>query len=279
MQIIKYLILSIISSITNTLPISYSSHITLYQNLFNTNTFDNSSLTSLLNISLIIAIIIYLTKYILIYFKKAYHLKRTIKEEKRKNNKTSSPILNKQKNLYKNHIKYFKIFFFTSILSSIIYLFIPRNQNNLKLIAISYLLTSLILFGSTNKKGQKEYKDLSYKTAFILSISTILCIIPTLSPLCIYLFILAKLKYNKEVSFNFSLINIIPILLINSTPGLIDFISNQTYLFNNIISIFISSFISFHLLNYLKKIYLENKLYKLSIYCLFLSIFILIWFR
>ncbi len=283
MQLIKSIILSIISSLTNTLPISYSSHINLYKNLFNTDIFDNSNLISLLNISLIIAILLYLTKDILLYLKQINSIKSSIKEEKRKmkesKNKLPTPLLNNQNNLYKSHLKYIKIFILISIINSLIYFLLPKYTPSIKVVALSYLFTSLIIILSSNKNSTKNYKDLSYKTALILGLSTLFCIIPSVSPLCIYLFIFSLLHFNKKVSLNYSLIITIPILFINSIPGLIYLLNYQNYIISNIISITISTIISLELLKTLKKIYSENKLYKFSFYCLFLSIFILIWFR
>lgn len=262
MQLIKSIILSIFSSITNTLPISYSSHITLYKEVFNTNMFDNSALLSLLNISTVLAIFILYYKDFLFFIKKIITLKKT-----------------KNKPLYKQNTKYIKFYISISILSGITYLIFHSRTTNLKRIAFSYIITAFLLFLSTNKKGEYNHTHLTCKSAIFLGISPILTIIPSLSPLSAYLFTSSRLHLNKKTALTLSLLCTIPILLLNSIPGLIYIINEQTYVISSLLSIVIATFISLQIVKYLKNLYNQNKLYKFSLYCIFISLFILIWFR
>ncbi len=262
MNLIKYIILSIINSITNLLPISYDSHIYIFQNTFNTKIFDNVSLNALLNLSLFITIIIIFHKQLIKYFLSI--IKCIIKK-----NKTS----------YKTKTKYIKSLIISSIISTIMYLIIPHKINNIKIIAISYILTSLVILSSTNKKGTKKYNEITYTDSIIIGLSTIFTFIPTISPLCANMFICSKRRFDKNTTLKYSFLCLLPILLINSIPGIIILISNQEYLLISSICVLISIFISFYIYDYFSYIYYEQKLYKLSIYCLFLAVFLLIWFR
>lgn len=255
MSKIKYIILGIISSFANSLPISYNAHIKIYDNIFNTKIFNDQYLTSFLNISLIIAILIINYKELINFSKK---------------------ILKKQKIKKKHH--FLKILTISSFISIF---FIPFNKcpSNIKLIAIFYLLTSIILLFSNNKKGNRKITDLNLKDSFIIGLFNITSIIPTISPLCSNIFICSKRKIDKSLSFIYSTLCYIPILLINSIKGITFLLNNQTYILDYSISLIISTFLSIYFLNYLKKLYYSNKMYKLSFYCIFLTIFLLIWFR
>ncbi len=262
MNLIKYIFLSIINSITNLLPISYNSHIIIFQNTFNTKLFDNNYLNSFLNISLFITIILIFHKSIFKYMLSIF-----------------KSIIDKNKTSYKNKSKYLKCLFISSIISTIIYILIPKKTYNIKIIALSYILTSLILLSSTNKKGTKKYKDITYIDSIIIGLSNIFTIVPTISPLCANLFLCSKRNFDKNTTIKYSFICLLPILLINSAQGIIFIISNQEYILLYSICISISIFISFYIFDFFSYIYYEQKLYKLSIYCFIIAIFLLYWFR
>lgn len=262
MNITKYIILSIIDSLLIILPVSYSSHIFILQNTFNTKIFDNFNLNSIFNLSLFLTIII-------IYYKNILKFFSSIIKSLFKKNKTQ----------YKTNIKYLKLILISCLINTIIYSLIPHKTYNYKILAISYILTALFLFSSTNKKGERKYTELTYFDSILIGLSSLLTFIPSISPLCATLFICAKQKIVKSTSLKYSFICYLPILLLNSIPGISYIITNQEYLIQIILCIFISIFICYYTYNYFKYIYYTNQLYKLSIYCIILTIFLLFWFR
>ncbi len=258
----KYIIIGILNAIVNILPIAYSLHIFIYQNTFNTKIFNDTNLTSLVNIATLIAIII--INYKLIFKFIVNFIKTSTK---------------KKKEIHKKYKKYLKIITISTLLSTIIYLLIPHNITNLKSLAYFYIITAILILFSTNKKGTKSFKELTYKDSILFSLSSFLTLIPTISPLCSNLFISSKLRLNKETSLTLSFLTILPILCINSLNGVRNYIIDTSHILENSIALFLSIFLSIPIYNYLKKLYTKNKLYILSIYCLLLSLFILIWFR
>lgn len=262
MNLIKYTILSIISSITNILPISYPTHIYIYQNLFNTKIFNDSNIISILNICL-------LTTILYLYKK---HIFKLI-------SKITKSLIKKEKNEYTKYIKYLKSILLSSSLFTIIYYLIPHLPLILKKLHIYLFITALLIIFSINKKGYKKYYDITYKTAFIIGLSSILTLFPSISPLCALLFICSRCKINKQSSINYSFLCILPIITINSIPGFSFILKNNNYLLEYSISILLSTIFSVHTYKYLKYIYYQNKLYKISIYLIFLALFIIFWFR
>lgn len=272
MQIIKIIILGCIVPLINTLPLSYTSHIFIFDSLFNTDIFTKKEILSILNLSLILATIYFFRTNIINILKVRKRNKSTLKgKEKRKQEKN--------RRLRRPTNKNFKKGIIAAIITTVIYILIPKKTFSLKITALLFILPSLLLLLSTNKRGTKSFKELSTKDFILLSFAPILTIFPTVSSLCAYLFMASILHLNKKTSFNLSLLLNLSSLLLSSILGITYLLNDTTYLLPILISLILSSILSFQLIKYLKKIYYENKLYKLSIYLLFLSIFLLIWFR
>lgn len=260
-MLIKYILISIIGSITNLLPISYSTHIYIFQNLLNTNIFNDNILINSIYISIPLSIIYTYKKDILKYI--------------------STPIkylITKDKTKYKKNILILNYLLITTILSTITYTLVPKISLNIKNIPIYLIILSIIIFFSTNKKNSNK-NIITLKTSIIFGTSNILTFIPTISPLCSNLLVSKLLKYNKSFSLKYSLLSLIPIYIIKSIPILKYLLSNQEYLAYILLTITITTIISIKTINYLKYLYNQNKLYKLSIYLILLSLFLLYWYR
>ncbi len=259
-MLIKYILISIIGSITNLLPISYKTHIYIFQNLFNTKMFNNNIIVNSIYISIPLAIIYTYKKDILKFI--------------------STPIkslITKDKTKYKKQIIILNYFLISTILCTITYTLIPKISLNIKTIPIYLIILSIIIILCTNKNNNKNIVTL--KTSIIFGISNLLTFIPTISPLCSNLLISKLLKYNKSFSLKYSLLTLIPLYIIKSIPILKYLLSNQEYLAYILLTITITTIISIKTINYLNYLYKKNKLYKLSIYLILLSIFLLYWYR
>lgn len=258
-MIIKIILISIIGSITNLLPISYNTHIFLYDNLFNTKIFNDTLIINSVYLSIPISIIFLYHKNIIKIFSSF------IKTLFTKNNKT------------KLKISFLNKLLISTLISTIIYLLIPKIKLTIKTIPIYLIITSIIILISNNKTGTKKTSETNIKDSLIFSISSLFTIIPTISPLCSNLFISKILKFDKKTSLLYSLLTLIPLYIIKSFTY-INFITEE-YLAYIILTIIISTIISIKTIKYLKYLYNQNKLYKLSIYCILLSLFISFWFR
>lgn len=259
-MITQYIIISIIGSITNLLPISYSTHIYIYQNLFNTNIFNNTTTLKLIYPSILISII-----YI---YKKEFY------------NNITLPIkyfLKKDKTKYKKQTKKQNIYLITSILSTIIIYLIPKLKLTIKNTPIYLIILTIIIILSTNKKGIK--KTITIKDSLIFSISHIINIIPSISPICSNILVSKLLNFNKQTSLKYSLLTLIPTYIIESIYIIKNIIINSNTLPYYLLTILISTIINIKIINYLKDIYYNNKMYKLGIYTFILALFLLYWYR
>lgn len=258
MNLLKYIVLSLVTSITFFLPISQESHIFLYQNLFNTKIFNDQIAISLFNLPIIATIGI-------IHNKRLFALLKVP--------------LTKNKILKKNTSKYIKILIITSLLNTILFFLIPHPLKNKKALAISFIISSLFILLATNKKGMKKYNEITYFDSLCIGLSPLLTYIPSISLLLSNLFLCKIRKINKKNTLIISLFSNIPILFIKSIPKINFIINTPSMQLIFLLSCLISISISIKVYKYFQYLYEKDKLYKLSIYCLLLAIFILIWYR
>ena len=256
MTITKYIILDIICGIIYSLPISANGNITILHNTFNTNIFKQP--TYYYNI-----IKLGITISILLIFK----------SEIKKN-------INFNKITIKKNLKYLLYIILSAIISlplltSNFYKSLFNKKLTLHLIAIFFLINSLLLIYNNNKNNNKD-RNLTLKDAIIIGISNIFNIIPGSCQLINLLTITKTRKLSKKQSLNISISIYTTTIIINTILSLNHFKENGLIL---TIGIFITTLFSYYTLNYFIKLYNKNKISKLSLYFIIISIFILIWFR
>ena len=235
-MIIKYIILGILSSITEILSISKLGHFNLYNNLFNTNMFNDITFIRLSNLSLIISIII-------IYYK---DFKKILK---------------------KDNIKYFK--YYIILLFPLIIYFIFRNiKYNLFFTGIFFLIMSLLLFLVRKKENNKTIKDLTFKDFLLLSLFSSIFIFPGISKLGLFIVFLKFKGIKKEKLLKYSLFLSFPLdtgLFLSSFLNLNKITINFPYYIIGLIVCLIFDI-------YLIKNYKKNNLKKVIIYLLIIGL-------
>lgn len=257
MTIPKYILLSIINTITTILPISNTAHINFLKNIFETNIFNHqASFYITINIGIIFSIIYILTK--LIYIDKNILSKSNIKK-----------------------IKIFTYITITSLIPITLYYILYKHTSYLqthffikKLTPIFCIINAFILL-IANKNINKE-KNIKLSNLIFINIINTLSIIPGISNISLTLLTTKLLKYSKRQSIIITLLTTLFYAIYLFIPQ----ITQLTYpIYSYIISIITTLIISKIFINYLIRLYSNNKLSKISIYLIFLSIFILYWFR
>lgn len=265
MNLAKYIVLGIVSGIFNMYPTSYPNHIMLYQELFNTKIFYDTNVVSILNISLILAILVLYSQDIMNFFK------LIIRNMMRKDKKV--------KTLYsKSYRKYIICLLITMGINLIFYLVFRRKINNFKSLAYCYVITTIILMFIRSNKGQKKDKDISYIDAILIGLSSLIIVIPSNTVLLGNLLVCCGLKIQKKTSLRYALTCQLPILFLEAIPGIVYFSNDTTYLFEAIVAMVISCFVSLEIYKSLKYMFYTNKLHRLALYTLLLAIFIFYWF-
>ena len=251
MKIIKYLILSIITSITSIFPISYKGHIIFLQNFFNTKIFNYEEINSFMLFGVLIVFIYFIIKEII-----------------------SKKVLKRKK-------KYLFKFILFIIINYLINIFIYLKFSNIsfkKIPWIFIILGILLIFIRNNKSNNKKYNEISIKNLFVIIILNILGLILNLPIFITTLLGCLLCKIEINTSLIYAILMSIPLLIIDSYKGIIYVFrtNDSVYMLISLIIVIIISIFTF---NKFKELLINNKLFKISIYLITLALFIMYWFR
>ena len=268
MNYIKYIILGIIQGITEPLPISSSGHIFLFKNLFNTEIFNSLNFEIISNFGSFIAILFIFRKEVLKLVKDFFGY-----------------IFNKTKKTnYKDGFMYIIKMIISTIPVIITGFFlndyIEQHFTSLKVLAFAFLFTALMLYIVRNIKGSKSGNDITFKDAIIIGLFEAITIIPGISRSGTVLVacLICKLKREEALKYTFMLYFPVSLGAMVLKVGDLATISSNLllpYLTGMIFSLIVTYFSYQWLSNIVKK----GKLWKFSIYCLILALFIFIYFR
>ena len=265
-NILTYLILGIIQGLTEPLPISSSGHIFLFKNLFNTTMFNSLNFEIISNFGSFIAIFI-------IFWKDIKDLVSSFfiyifNKEKRKETK--------------NKFKYCWYVVISTIPVGIVgFLFKDKLESlySIKGLAFAFLITALALFIVRNIKGEKGDYDITLKDAIIIGLFQI---IPGISRSGTVLVACLLCHLKRDTALKYTFILYFPVSVATMILGISD-LANTAEL-STLLVPYLAGMIAAGLVTYVSYKWLSNwvkqgKLWKFSIYCLLLAIFIFIYFR
>lgn len=266
---IKYIILGIIQGLTEPLPISSSGHIFLFKQLFNTNLFDSLNFEIISNFGSFIAIFIIfwqdIKKLITSFFTYIF------KKDKRKSNLVN--------------FKYCLYIIVSTIpvgITGILFKERLEKLYNLKGLAIAFLITALALFIVKNIKGEKEDKDITLKDAIIIGLFQAVTIIPGISRSGTVLVACLLCNLKKDIALKYTFILYFPVSVATMMLGVPDLLATTGL--STMLLPYLAGLITAGIVTYFSYIWLSNlvkkgSLWKFSIYCVILALFIFIYFR
>lgn len=269
MNIFTYIILGIIQGITEPIPVSSSGHIFLFKNLFNTNIFNSLNFEIISNFGSFIAIFIIFWKdikeLIIAFF--SYIFKKNTRKK------------------YASKFRYALYIIISTIpvgITGFIFKDELENLYSLNGLAIAFLITALALFIVRNIKGTKNDEDIKLKDAILIGLIQAITIIPGISRSGTVLVACLLCNLKREAALKYTFMLYFPVSVGTMILGVSD-LANTTELSSmfmpyiaGMIAAGIVTFFSYRWLsNWVKK----GKLWKFSIYCVVLSIFIFIYFR
>ncbi len=268
MNYIKYIILGIIQGITEPLPISSSGHVFLFKNLFNSQMFESLNFEVISNFGSFLAILFIFRKDVWKLIKDFF-----------------TYIFNKDKrNDSKDGFMYVIMMVISTIPVVITGLlfndYLESHFTSLKLLAICFMFTALMLYIVKDIKGNKESKDITIKDAIIIGLFEAITIIPGISRSGTVLVacLLCKLKRDTALKYTFMLYFPVSLgAMVLKAKDLVGLSSSLLlpYFLGMLAALFVTYFSYLWLSNIVKK----GKLWKFSIYCLVLALFIFIYFR
>lgn len=269
MDIITYIILGIIQGITEPIPVSSSGHIFLFKNLFNTNMFNSLNFEIISNFGSFIAIFIIFWKdikeLIIAFF--SYIFKKDTRKK------------------YASKFRYALYIIISTIPVGITgFLFKDEIENlySLNGLAIAFLITALALFIVRNMKGNKGDYDITLKDAILIGLLQAVTIVPGISRSGTVLVACLLCGLKRDTALKYTFILYFPVSVATMILGVSDLASTSEL--TSMIIPYLTGMLAAGIVTYFSYKWLSNwvkngKLWKFSIYCVVLAVFIFIYFR
>lgn len=250
------------------MPISSSGHIFLFKNLFNTEIFNSLNFEIISNFGSFLAILYIFRKDVLKLIQDFFGF--IFKKKKRINYKDGFTYV------LKMIISTIPVIFTGYFLND----YIEEHYTSLKLLAFSFLFTALMLYIVRNIKGTKNSNEITYKDAIIIGLFEAITIIPGISRSGTVLVacLICKLKREDALKYTFMLYFPVSLGAMVLKVGDLATISSSLllpYFIGMVIALMVTYFSYQWLTNIVKK----GNLWKFSIYCLLLALFIFVYFR
>lgn len=270
MELIKYIILGILQGFTEPLPISSSGHLVLFKNLFNTNMLTDVNFEIIVNFGSFLAILI-------IFWKDIIKLVTAF----------FGYIFNKKKRKeYQKDFKYCMLIIIGSIPVGLAGVLLKDKidtlSGNMFMLGIAFFITSIMLFLVKNSKGKKEDHDITYKDAIIIGLLQMIALTPGISRSGTVLVgcLLCGLSRNASLKYTFMLY--FPVSVASMGLGVLDILEAgnlNSLLLPYTLGLIAAGIVTFFSYQWLSELVKKGKLWKFSIYCFCLAIFVLIYFR
>ncbi len=268
-NIIIYLILGIIQGLTEPLPISSSGHIYLFKNLFNTEMFNSLNFEIISNFGSFIAIFI-------IFWKDIKDLVTAF----------FTYIFNKEKrSITKSKFNYCLYVIISTIPVGIVGFLLKdklEDMYSLKGLAFAFLITALALFIVRNIKGEKDDKDITLKDAIIIGLFQMITIVPGISRSGTVLVACLLCHLKRDTALKYTFILYFPVSVATMILGISDLANTSelnTLLVPYLVGMVAAGIVTYVSYRWLSNWVKEGKLWKFSIYCLALALFIFVYFR
>lgn len=264
-DLLIYVFLGIVQGLTEPLPISSSGHIFVIKRLLGITTTD-LNFEIIVNFGSLLAILliykddlIKLVKNFFLYFKE----------------KTEET---------KRDFKYCWLIVLASIPVGVVGLIfkdtIEDKLSNIKIIGVSFLITSLFLLLVSNIKGKRKEKDMNILDSIVIGFTQVIALIPGISRSGSTLIGGLFRKLDRETALRYSFMLYIPVSLGTTVLGIKDLMSSSNL--HDIIlpyglGFIASMIVSYYTLRWFIKIVKKGNLKYFSIYTLLLGLLILIF--
>lgn len=269
MKYVLYILLGILQGFTEPLPISSSGHLFLFKNLFNTDMAQDLNFEIFVNFGSFLAIL-------LIFWKDIVNLVTSF----------FTYIFNKKKReTKKKEFKYCLLILIGSIPVGIMgALFKDKMENllSIRFLGVAFLLTALFLFFVRNVKGTKEDQEITVKDACLIGLLQMVALCPGISRSGTVLVGCLLCKFKRETALKYTFMLYFPVSIASMGLGILDFLetpASSSLLLPYILGMSAAAIVTYFSYKWLSELVKKGKLWKFSIYCLCLALFIFIYFR
>ena len=189
-----------------------------------------------------------------------------------------------RKKLY-NKFKYCLLIIIGTIpvgITGILFKDVVDNYDSPKILGIAFLITAIALFLVRNLNGNKKDDDLTYKDAIIIGLLQAVTIFPGISRSGTGLVGCLICGLSRETALKYTFILYFPVSIASMALGMFDIIESgnlNELLIPYTLGMIAAGIVTFFSYKWLSEWVKKGQLWKFSIYCLILVIFIFIYFR
>lgn len=265
-KVLQYVFLGALQGFTEPIPISSSGHLLIAKKLFNFKMLGDINFEIVVNFGSFLAIMFLYRKEILKIINDFFSYLKT------------------KKNEYKENYKYAWLIVIGTIPAGLIgFIFkdkIDLLSNNVKLVGIALLITSLALFLIKDFKGKKDKNDISIGDAIKVGLFQVVALFPGISRSGSTIVGGMLSDFKRDTAVNYSFMLYLPISLATMILGVNDLITTPNigklivpYTLGMIVSAIITYFSAKWFINIMKK----GKLGYFSLYCLIVGILVILF--
>lgn len=267
MELIKYLFLGLVQGLTEAIPVSSSGHLMIFKKLVDLDV-DFDTLAIVTNFGSLIAIILVfwddIIKLVSNFFKY---------------------LLKKDKSA-KADFRYCWLIVLGCIPAGIVGLIVSKLDllekidDNVKIVGISLIVTSILLYLIRNIKGKKEDKDITVKNALIIGTFQILGLLPGISRSGSTIIGGMNQDLKRDTAFKYSFMLYIPMSIAAMALEITDILDKHvdgiTWLYYGLSAI-VAMIFTYIMTKWFRRIVNRGKLIYFSAYCMIVGILVILF--
>lgn len=264
MSLLIYIFLGIVQGLTETIPVSSSGHLLILKTILD-KSIDFDSIAILTNFGSLIAIVILFWNDIIGLIKNFFSYLKT-KEKK-----------------YKDDYNYCWMIVLGCIPAGLMGLIVSKLElfdkieSNVKVVGLSLIITSILLFIIKDFKGSKDDKKIGVKEALTVGCMQIAGLFPGISRSgsTIVGGMFAKLR--RDTAFKYSFMLYIPLSVAATALELTDLSLSASLIPHYILAISFACVVTLLVTKWFRKIVNEGKLIYFSIYCFIVGLLVILF--
>lgn len=266
MTLLKYILLGFIQGLTETIPVSSSGHLMIFKKIIDLKV-DFDTIAILTNFGSLVAIIIFfwsdIKKLIINFFK---YLKT--KDTK-----------------LRSDYRYCWMIVLGCIPAGLAGLLVSKLdlfdkiENNIKIVGISLIITSILLFVVRNFNGKKDDKKLGLKEALTVGFFQILGLFPGISRSGSTLVGGMSSGLKRDTAFKYSFMLYIPMSIAAMALELKDIVIDSSLIFYYFMAVLVAGIMTYVVIKWFRKIVSNGKLVYFSIYCFVVGLLIILFLK
>ena len=264
MELLKYIFLGFIQGMTETIPVSSSGHLMIFKEIMNVNV-DFDTIAILTNFGSLIAIIILfwndIVKIIKGFFK---YLTKKDKESKEDYKYAWMIVLGCiPAGIGGLLVSYFDLF--------------DKIEDNIKIVGVSLIITSILLFVIRNFKGKKDDSKIGVKEALTVGCFQILGLFPGISRSGSTIVGGMTQGLKRDTAFKYSFMLYIPMSIAAMALEITDLNIEPSLILHYVCSVVVSLVVTLLVTKWFRKIVNNGKLIYFSIYCFIVGLLVVLF--